>query len=250
MVCSACGWRPSTPPLRPRRRRQHRSAHRRPGMPDVWWRFRPRGARRRRCSTSRGWSQSGCRTQLAPPVLAAYDAPFPAQESRRARGRCRPSSRPARRTRPPAPTAGMVGAVALDAAVPARLQRRRSDHARDGPRAGTVDAGGGGPSAPDDRGRRALPPGRRGPCPRRRGGRVRAGDLTGAPRSPRSARNHRLRDPKEDRSAGRPGRRLRSGNCGGQRPTAPVPQRRGGEAPPANQASRRLRRPGATGGAR
>ncbi len=48
-------------------------------MPDVWMRFRDVIAAAPELSVSR-LVAAGCRTPLAPEVLAAYDAPFPGQE--------------------------------------------------------------------------------------------------------------------------------------------------------------------------
>ncbi len=45
-------------------------------MPEVWWEFR-RAVQSAPTLDIARFVQSGCRTELAPPVLAAYDAPFP-----------------------------------------------------------------------------------------------------------------------------------------------------------------------------
>ena len=108
-----------------------------------------------------GIVDGGCTTDLAPEVIAAYDAPFPddsykagarlpaprADEPRRLRGR----RQPCRLGRP-----GSVGQAAAH-----RLLRQRPHH----PRRGTPvreGAGRAGPGAHDDRRRRSLPPGGQG----------------------------------------------------------------------------------------
>ncbi|HXV94433.1 MAG TPA: haloalkane dehalogenase [Pseudonocardia sp.] len=48
-------------------------------MPEVWWRFRQAVEKAPVLDVGR-LVQSGCRTELAPEVRAAYDAPFPAEE--------------------------------------------------------------------------------------------------------------------------------------------------------------------------
>lgn len=45
-------------------------------MPDVWWSFREAVEKAPVLDIGR-FVQSGCRTRLAPEVLAAYNAPFP-----------------------------------------------------------------------------------------------------------------------------------------------------------------------------
>ena len=48
-------------------------------MPEVWWQFRRAVEKAPTLDVAR-LVQSGCRTELAPEVRAAYDAPFPAEE--------------------------------------------------------------------------------------------------------------------------------------------------------------------------
>jgi haloalkane dehalogenase len=45
-------------------------------LPEVWWQFRRAMQRAERLDIARS-VQAGCRTRLAPAVLAGYDAPFP-----------------------------------------------------------------------------------------------------------------------------------------------------------------------------
>jgi haloalkane dehalogenase len=63
-------------------------------MPDVWWEFRRAVENAPSLDIAR-FVQSGCRTELAPPVRAAYDAPFP-DESYRAGPRAMPGLVPVR----------------------------------------------------------------------------------------------------------------------------------------------------------
>jgi haloalkane dehalogenase len=70
-------------------------------MPDVWWRFR-RAVEKAEVLDVARLVQSGCHTQLAPAVLAAYDAPFPAEEFK-AGPRAMPTIVPTRPDDPAAP---------------------------------------------------------------------------------------------------------------------------------------------------
>jgi haloalkane dehalogenase len=63
-------------------------------MPKVWWQFRHAVERATVLDVAR-FVQSGCRTTLAAPVLAAYDAPFP-DESFKAGPRAMPGLVPTR----------------------------------------------------------------------------------------------------------------------------------------------------------
>jgi haloalkane dehalogenase len=70
-------------------------------MPDVWWRFRRAVEKAEMLDVAR-LVQSGCRTQLAPDVRAAYDAPFP-DESFKAGPRAMPLLVPTRPDDPATP---------------------------------------------------------------------------------------------------------------------------------------------------
>ncbi|HEY4460371.1 MAG TPA: haloalkane dehalogenase [Pseudonocardiaceae bacterium] len=63
-------------------------------MPEVWWQFRRAIEKAPTLDIAR-FVQSGCATKLAPPVLAAYDAPFP-DESFKAAARAMPTLVPTR----------------------------------------------------------------------------------------------------------------------------------------------------------
>ena len=110
-----------------------------------------------------GIVRGGCATDLAPDIVAAYDAPFP-DDRYKAGARQFPMlvptspSDPGQRAEPQ----GVGGAAALGEAVPHRLQRRRPDHPRRRPLVPSRHPRRQWPAAHDDRRRRALSPGRQG----------------------------------------------------------------------------------------
>ena len=115
-------------------------------------------------SRSAASSTAAARTELAPEVVAAYDAPFP-DDSYKAGARIFPTLVP---TSPDDPASAdnarrVEGARVVRPAVPARLQRPRPDH--QGRRRAVPGQGARrpGPAPHHHRGRRPLPAGGRGP---------------------------------------------------------------------------------------
>ena len=142
-------------------------------MPELWLRFREAVRTAPVLDVARLVS-SGCLTELAPSVLAAYDAPFP-DETFKAAPRAMPNLVP---TTPDDPASaaepdGLAAAGRLGQAVPGGLQRQRPHHviARSGagpararrrvghhPRCRSLRAGGQpGPAGRRDRGLRGGP---------------------------------------------------------------------------------------------
>ena len=129
-------------------------------MPEVWCRFRAAIHSAPSLDIGR-FVQSGCRTELSPEVLAAYDAPFP-DDSYTAGPRAMPGLVPTQSTIRPAPPTAPPGRPCPGRDPdPGRVQRQRPDHRSDGLDPATRHAWRRLPRSPGNQGCRPLPPGGR-----------------------------------------------------------------------------------------